>query len=77
MIGEVLRMEVLKKNIHMYRQTKRAVNQITLEEDFNVPDVKQDVEQIIQNKAKVVVEHTRTEQERLLVKGYVQVSVLD
>lgn len=69
-------MEVLKKNIHMYRQTKRAVNQITLEEDFNVPDVKQDVEQIIQNKANVVVEHTRTEQERLLVKGYVQVSVL-
>lgn len=69
-------MEVLKKNIHMYRQAKRAVNQITLEEDFNVPDVKQDVEQIIQNKSNVVVEQTRTEQGKLLVKGYVQVSVL-
>ena len=35
-------MEVLKKNIHMYRQAKRAVSQITLEEDFNVPDAKPD-----------------------------------
>lgn len=69
-------MEVLKKNIHMYRQAKRAVSQITLEEDFNVPDAKQDVEHIIQNKAKAVVESTRSEAGRLLLKGYVQVSVL-
>lgn len=48
-------MEVLKKNIHMYRQAKRAVSQITLEEDFNVPDIKPDVEQIIQSKAKTVI----------------------
>lgn len=69
-------MEVLKKNIHMYRQAKRAVSQITLEEDFNVPDVKPDVEQIIQSKAKTVVESTRSETGRFLLKGYVQVSVL-
>lgn len=69
-------MEVLKRNIHMYRQAKRAVSQITLEEDFNVPDVKPDVEQIIQNKAKAVVENTRSEAGRFLLKGYVQVSVL-
>ena len=69
-------MEVLKKNIHMYRQGKRAVSQITLEEDFNVPDVKPDVEQIIQNKAKTIVESTRSEAGRFLLKGYVQVSVL-
>ena len=69
-------MEVLKKNIHMYRQAKRAVSQITLEEDFNVPDVKPDVEQIVQNKAKTVVESTRSETGRFLLKGYVQVSIL-
>lgn len=69
-------MEVLKKNIHMYRQAKRAVSQITLEEDFNVPDVKPDVEQIIQSKAKTVVESTRSETGRFLLKGYVKVSIL-
>ena len=53
-------MEVLKKNIHMYRQAKRAVSQITLEEDFNVPDAKPDVEQIIQSKAKTVIGNTRS-----------------
>ncbi|MDD2956997.1 MAG: DUF3794 domain-containing protein [Lachnospiraceae bacterium] len=69
-------MEVLKKNIHMYRQARRAVSQATLEEDFNVPDVRPDVEQIIQSKEKVVVESTRAESGRLLLKGYLQVSVL-
>ncbi len=69
-------MEVLKKNIHMYRQAKRAVNQITLEEDFNVPDAKPDVEQIIQTKEKTVIENTRSENGRFLLKGYVQVGVL-
>ncbi|MDD2960433.1 MAG: DUF3794 domain-containing protein [Lachnospiraceae bacterium] len=69
-------MEVLKKNIHMYRQAKRAVNQITLEEDCNVPDAKPDVEQIIQSKEKIVIESTRAESGKLLLKGYLQVSVL-
>ena len=69
-------MEVLKKNIHMYRQAKRAVSQITLEEDFNVPDAKPDVEQIIQSKAKTVIGNTRSEAGRFLLKGHVQVSVL-
>lgn len=69
-------MEVLKKNIHMYRQARRAVSQITLEEDCNVPDAKPDVEQIIQNKTKVVVESTRSETGRFLLKGYVQISLL-
>ena len=69
-------MELLKKNIHMCRQAKRAVSQITLEEDFNVPDVKPDVEHIIQSKAKTVIESTRAEAGRFLLKGYVQVSVL-
>ena len=69
-------MEVLKKNIHMYRQAKRAVSQITLEEDFNVPDAKPDVEQIIQTREKTVIESTRSENGRLLLKGWVQVGVL-
>lgn len=69
-------MEILKKNIHMYRQAKKAVSQITLEEDFNVPDVKPDVEQIIQSRERTVIESTRAEAGRYLLKGYVQVSVL-
>ena len=42
-------MELLMKNIHMCRQGKQAGLPVTLEEDFNVPDVKPDVEQIIKS----------------------------
>lgn len=49
-------MELLMKNIHMCRQGKQAGLPVTLEEDFNVPDVRPDVEQIIQSKERIVVE---------------------
>ena len=41
-------MELLKKNIRMNRQKSRAVSQITLEEDLNVPDTRPDAGNIIQ-----------------------------
>ena len=44
-------MELLKKNIRMNRQKSRAMNQITLEEDMNVPDSRSDVGDIIQEES--------------------------
>ena len=49
-------MEIVKKKIRMSRQRSQAMNQITLEEDLNVPDSKADVTGIIQHRAKVRVE---------------------
>ena len=69
-------MELQKKNIHMYRQARRAVSQVTLEEDFNVPDAKPDVETLIQNKAKAIIDTNRSETGRVQVKGHVQIGVL-
>ena len=42
-------MEIVKKKIRMSRQRSQAMNQITLEEDLNVPDSKADVTGIIQH----------------------------
>ena len=36
-------MDLLMKNIHMCRQVRNAHAQITLDEDFNVPDARPDV----------------------------------
>ena len=36
-------MELMKKNIHMNRQKGNAVSQITLDDDFIVPDTMDDV----------------------------------
>lgn len=69
-------MELLMKNIHMCRQAKRAGTQITLEEDLNVPDVRPDVELIIQSREKVVLEEIRAESGRLSVEGCMEVAIL-
>ena len=69
-------MELLMKNIHMCRQGKQAGLPVTLEEDFNVPDVRPDVEQIIQSKERIVVEQTRAENGRVVTAGFLEVSIL-
>ena len=69
-------MELLMKNIHMCRQARQAEAEVTLDEDFNVPDAKPDVEMIIQSKERVVLEDTRTESGRIYIHGFMEVSIL-
>ena len=40
-------MELVKKHIHMNRRRGNVTSQITLDDDFNVPDTMDDVEQLI------------------------------
>ncbi len=40
-------MELIKKNIHMNRQKGNAVSQITLDDDFIIPDAMEDVSQVL------------------------------
>jgi len=69
-------MDLLMKNIHMCNQTKRAATQITLDEDLNVPDVRPDVEMIIQSREHITLEHTRAEAGKLYLDGFMEVSIL-
>lgn len=69
-------MELLMKNIHMCRQAKQAGMQITLEDDLNVPDVRPDVELIIQSREKISLGQIRTEKDRLFVDGSMEVAIL-
>ena len=49
-------MELIKKNLHMLRQKSEAINQVTFDEDYNVPDAKPDVGRMIQKKGEVQME---------------------
>ena len=69
-------MDLLMKNIHMCRQTKHVSTQITLDDDLNVPDIRPDVEMIIQSRDRVALEHTRVENGKLYVGGMMEVSIL-
>ena len=43
-------MELRKKNLHMMQKKSEAQNQITFDEDYNVPDQKADIGQIGENR---------------------------
>ena len=69
-------MDLLMKNIHMCRQVRNAHAQITLDEDFNVPDVRPDVEMIVQSKERVTLENVRAENGKVFVDGVMEAGVL-
>lgn len=69
-------MELLKKNIHMNRQKSRAVSQVTLEEDVNVPDSKPDVGSMIQDDGTIKVEETKILENQIIVSGYLEARLL-
>ena len=54
-------MELMKKNIHMNRQKGNAVSQITLDDDFIVPDTMDDVSQVLLDNGEIQIESSRTQ----------------
>lgn len=69
-------MELLKKNIHMMHEKNRAVSQVTLEEDCNVPDTQADVERIIQHNAQVKIEEVQVGTDKVTISGQLQICIL-
>lgn len=62
-------MELLKKNIHTERIKSKALLQVPLEMDINVPDVKPDVAKVIYDCGKIKVDEIKTGMNKIWVKG--------
>ena len=56
---EDIKVEFRKEDIQVLRTKSRATSQVTLDMDYNVPDVKPDIGRMIQNKGEVTVEEVR------------------
>lgn len=69
-------MELVKKNIHMNRWKGNAATQITLDDDFIVPDTLDDVAQVILDAGDVQVEAVKNQGEKVLVKGKLAFQIL-
>lgn len=69
-------MELVRKNIHMNRQKGKAVSQITLDDDYNIPEQMPDVGMIIQEKGNVEITEVKVESGRVRIKGALQFFVL-
>ena len=62
-------MELVKKNLQILREKSKAINQITFDEDFNVPDVKPDISRMIQRKGEVKIEEVQVNEGKAKIKG--------
>lgn len=62
-------MEIKKKNIHMCRQKAKGNLQITLEDDFNVPDTKPDIEHVITSDGSIEILENNLLNGKCMIKG--------
>ena len=69
-------MELMKEKICTNLFVGKAVNQLTLEDDFNVPDVKPDIEQIIEEIGDVKITEARPSDGKIIIRGKLDFSVL-
>ena len=69
-------MELTRKSIRMCRLKKKAVSQITMDDDFIVPDVKPDIEKIILDDGNVEIEEVKKLAEKAELRGRLSYKIL-
>jgi len=69
-------MELERKRISTCGDRGRAETQMTVEEDFIVPDILGDMEEIIAHKQDVVIENVKVAAEKVLVRGKLTFAIL-
>ena len=69
-------MELIRKPIHYTQEGKSLFDQFYLDEDYNVPDQKADVQRIIQGKAELRTEDIRPVENYVKITGKVYFTIL-
>ena len=69
-------MEIITKQVEMNQVKRRLVDQFMVDEDFNVPDSKDDVEKIVMSEGKPRIDEVKLVENYLRVQGKVDFRVL-
>lgn len=69
-------MEIITKQIEMNKVERKTLNQFVLDEDFNVPDSKSDIEKIVMSEGRVSIDEVKPVENYLRVQGFVTFQVL-
>lgn len=69
-------MELIKNHIHMNRRRGNVTSQITLDDDFNVPDSQDDVEELILENGEVRIESVKNPGEKAVISGKLEFRIL-
>lgn len=69
-------MDLIKKNIHMNKLKCKSSLQMTLDNDFNVPDVKPDIEHLVKEQGDIRISDVKAMNGKLIVKGTLMFNVI-
>ncbi len=69
-------MELIRENVHMLQVKSKATNQLTYDEDYNVPDAKPDIGRMIQNKGEVHIDEIKMGEGNAYITGKLVVDLL-
>ncbi len=69
-------LELEKKNIHMNRWKNQISAQITLDDDFIVPDTMSDIDEVILDAGEILLEPVKTQNEKVSIRGKLDFHVL-
>lgn len=69
-------MELIQKQVHYTQEGRQTFDQFYLDEDYNVPDTKADVRQIVQGRGIIKVEDIRLVENYLRVSGKLYFQIL-
>ncbi len=69
-------LELVKQNIHMNRWKNQVSTQVTLDDDFIVPDTMSDIAQVILDAAEIQLEPLKSQNERVVIRGKLDFHVL-
>lgn len=69
-------MELRKQIIHRNREIGKASSQITLDDDYNLPDYKPDLTKVIREQGKLVFDEIRVSGGHVLLKGVLKFHIL-
>jgi hypothetical protein len=68
--------ELIKKNVHMNKLKCQSSLQLTLDDDFNVPDARPDIYKIIKEQGAIKINDVKMSNGKLMVKGSLIFNVL-
>ena len=69
-------MEILKKRLRTNQYKGRALTQITLDDDFNVPDVRPDIDKIIEETGDLKISEVHVMDGKVGIRGKLEFGVL-
>lgn len=69
-------MELVKKNIHMDFTKAKAVTQLVLQEDMNLPDIKPDIDYICLERGEVIIDEAKAYSDSVTIRGRLVFTVL-